>query len=193
MTDGPFKNRNLSAPWKRYGVLSVNDATSPNERAAQACHAMLSDVNMKQVIALMGDLNTYQHRSELQGDLLPDFSVGAIFADHPNSVFTNTFQKHLIANVRDQIPFATARSLALVSTVTDLSLIAKNRLDEQSLLARKRREITQAVHNKFLQSNQNTFDTLNHKAVCDALLSGNKNAFKAAIQKQIDVDAGPTG
>ncbi len=47
MTDGPFRNSELSSRWKRYGKDLVSDATSSEERTAQACHSMLGDVDMK--------------------------------------------------------------------------------------------------------------------------------------------------
>ena len=45
MTDGPFRNAELSSRWKQYGRDLVSDAASADERTLQACHSMVGDAH----------------------------------------------------------------------------------------------------------------------------------------------------
>ena len=134
MTDGPFKNAALSSRWKQYGKDLVSDVASSEERIAQACHSILGDMDMKRVGSLLSALKGHAQRPQL--DLDPVSSAEAIFDSHAQSPLTDLLQKHITANLREQIPGKRPLDQALRSAVTDSIAITKNRLDEECIRAR---------------------------------------------------------
>lgn len=189
MTDGPFRNAELSRRWKCYGQDLVSDAVSPEERTMQACHSMLGDVDMKVFSPLLSTLKAYAQR--LQMDLDPVSSIDAIFDSHSKSPLTDILQKHLTANLRDQMPPARALDQALVGTARDWICITKNRLDEECLRARDLGDMRREECRKGIERNRETFTAINPGDLCNALTSGNRRAFKQALQKKAGVDEGP--
>ena len=189
MTDGPFRNANLSNRWKQYGKDLVNDAVSSKERAAQACHSMLDDVDAKEIGSLLSALKGYAQSPQF--DLDPISSAEAILDRHPKSLLPDILQKHLIANLQDQMPSDQALSRALPSAVADWVAITNNRLDEECIRARDLGHMNQEHYRKGIYRNRETFDGIGTNALCDALLSGNPSAFKQAIRKKAGVDEGP--
>ena len=189
MTDGPFRNAALSSRWKRYGEDLISDATGPEKRTAQACHSMLGDVDMNAINPLLRDLQTHSLRPQL--DLDPFASIDAIFDGYPKSPLADTIQKHLTANLRDQIPPEAALDQALISSTNDWTGTTKNRLDEECIRAREHGDMSREDFRKGLERNRDTFAAVNQAALCDALTSGNKRAFKQAIQKKDGIDEGP--
>ena len=189
MMDGPFRNASLSSRWKRYGNNLVSDAASSEERAAQACHSMLGDVDMKTLGPLLNALKAHAQRPQM--DLDPVLSIDTIFDSHAKSPLTDTLQKHLIANVREQIPVGRALVQALPSAATDWIGITKNRLDEECIRARDLGDMNNESCRKGIERNREVFDTIRPSELCDALVSGNGRAFKQATRKKVGVDDGP--
>lgn len=189
MTDGPFKNSRLSNKWKRYGEDLVNDATSQKERATQACHSMLGDVDMKVLTPLLKELQAYAQLSQM--DLDPVSPVEAIFDSHQKSLLGDTLQKHLIANIRGQIAPEKALDDALISAAKDWIGVTKNRLDEECIRARDLGDMNTENYRKGIDRNRETFSAIDPAKLRDALVSGNKRAFGSAHQKKVGVDEGP--
>ena len=189
MTDGPFKNAALSSRWKQYGKDLVSDAASSEERAAQACHSILGDVDLKALGPLLSALKTQAQRTQM--DLDPVSSVEAIFESHAKSPLIDIFQKHLIANLRDQIPAERALDQAFPSTVTDWIDISKNRLDEECIRARDRGDMNQENCRKGIDRNHEAFEIMRPNELCNALMSGNHRAFRQATRRKVGVDEGP--
>ncbi len=189
MTDGPFRNAELSSRWKRYGEDLVNDAASQGERTAQVCHSMLGDVDLREIGNILKDVRAYAQRPQM--DLDPATFVEAIFDNHEKSPFSDHIQKHLIANIQDKMPLAKALDEALVSTVTDRIGITKNRLDEECILARDRGDLSQKDYRKGIERNREAFANINRAALCDALASGNGRAFRPSLRKKAGIDEGP--
>ena len=123
MTDGPFRNAELSSRWRRYGESLVSDAVSPGERTAQACRSMLGDVDMKSFSALLSALKAHAQRPQM--DLDPVASLDAIFDSHSKSPLTDILQKNLAANLRDQMPPEIALDQALSGAVSRLRKIVQ--------------------------------------------------------------------
>lgn len=189
MTDGPFKNAELSSRWKQYGKDLVSDAASSDERAAQACHSILGDADMNTLGLLLRALEAHAHQAQV--DLDPVSSFEAIFENHSRSPFTDVIQKHLIANLRDQAPPGRALDEALPSAVADLIDTTRNRLDEECIRARDRSDMTQENCRKGIERNHEAFERINPNELCNALTSGNRHAFKDATRKKDGVDEGP--
>lgn len=189
MTDGPFRNAKLSCRWKRYGQDLVSDATSDEEGAAQACHSMLGDADMTIFSPILSALEAHAQRSQL--DLDPVYSTDAIFDSHSKSPLTDTLQKHLTANLRDQMPRDVALDQALASTAKDWIDVTKNRLDEECIHARDLGDMSKDDYGKAIERNRDTFAAINPGDLCGALTSGNKRAFKQMLRKKAGVDEGP--
>ena len=187
--DGPFKNAALSSRWKQYGKDLESDAASSEERAAQACHSMLGDVDVKALGSLLSALKAHAQRPQMDLDLVS--SVEGIFDSHVKSPLTDTLQKHLIANLRDQIPAERALDQALPSAVTDWTDITKNRLDEECIRARDLGKMDHENYRKGIERNHEAFDAIRPNELCDALVSGNGRVFKQATRKKVGVDEGP--
>jgi hypothetical protein len=189
MSDGPFRNLPLSSRWQRYGEDLVSDAASLEERAAQVCHSMLGDVDLKEFSSLWSALQANTQRPQM--DLDPISSIDAIFDGHPRSRLTDTLQKHLAANLRDQMPPGTALDQALAGTVRDWIGAAKNRLDEHCILARDLGDMSREDYRKGIERNRETFAAIKVGDLCNALTCGNKRAFSQALRKKSGVDEGP--
>ena len=189
MTDGPFKNAALSSRWKQYGKDLVSDAASPEERGAQACDSILGGVDLKALGPLLGILEAQAQRTQM--DLDPVSSVEAVFERHAKSPLTDILQKHLIANLRDQIPAERALDQAFPSAVTDWINITKNRLDEECIRARDRGDMKQENCRKGIERNHEAFEIIRANELCNALMSGNQRAFRQTTRKKVAVDEGP--
>ena len=185
----PSKHVALSSRWKQYGNDLVSDAASSEERTAQACHSMLGDVDMKALGSLHSALEAHAQRPQMDLDLVSP--VEAIFDCHAKSPLTDILQKHLIANLRDQIPVERALDQALPSAVTDWTDITQNRLDEMCIRARDLGNMNHENYRKGIERNHEAFDAIRPKELCDALVSGNGRAFKQATRKKVGVDEGP--
>lgn len=189
MTDGPFRNAELSSRWKRYGKDLVSDAVSPEERATQACHSMIGDLDMKAFRPLFGELKAHAERPQM--DLDPVTMVDAIFDNHPTSPLADTLQRHLTANLRDRVPPEKALDQALNSTAKEWVSATKNRLDEECIRARELGDMSREDYRKGIERNRETFAAIKPSKLCDALATGNKRAFSQAVQKKAGVDEGP--
>jgi hypothetical protein len=124
-------------------------------------------------------------------DLDPVAAVETIFDNHPTSPLTDTLQKHLLVNLRDQMPAETALDQALSSTARDWIGTTKNRLDEQCIGARDLGDMSREDYCKGIERNRETFAAIKPSDLCEALATGNKRAFRQAIQKKAGVDEGP--
>lgn len=189
MTDGPFRNAELSSRWKQYGKDLVSDATSVEERTTQACHGMIGDVDMPEISGILGAIKAYAERPQMDLDVIS--SMETLFENCPKSPLVDTFQKHLIANLRDQMPLDTALDQALSGTVSDWIGMTKNRLDEECIRARDLGDMNLEDYRRGIERNRETFANINPDALSDALTTGDKRAFKQAQQKKTGVDEGP--
>jgi hypothetical protein len=189
MSDGPFRNAELPSSWKRYGQDLVSDAASREERTTQACHSMIGDADMKTFSPLFDELKAHADRPQM--DLDPVTAVETIFETHPTSPLADTLQRHLIANLRDQIRPEKALDQALDSTAKERISTTKNRLDEECIRARELGDMSREDYRKGIERNRETFAAIKPSELCDALATGNKRAFRQAVQKKAGVDEGP--
>jgi hypothetical protein len=189
MTDGPFRNAELSGHWKRYGRELVSDVANLDERTTQACHSMIGDVDMKAFRPLLKELEAHAQRPQMELD--PVMVVETIFENHSTSPLADALQRHLIANLRDQMFPESSLDQALDSTVKEWIGATKNRLDEECIRARDLGDMRAEDYRKGIERNRETFAAIKSSALCDALTAGNNRAFRQAIQKKSGVDEGP--
>lgn len=189
MTDGPFRNAELPSRWKRYGQELVSDAASPEERTVHVCHSMIGDVDMTAFSPLFNELKTHAERAQL--DLDPVTTVETIFENHAPSPLADALRRHLIANLRDQISPDEALSDALENTAKEWIGTTKNRLDEECIRARELGAMSREDYRKGIERNRETFAAIKSSELSSALATGNKRAFRQAVQKKTSVDVGP--
>lgn len=189
MTDGPFRNAELPSRWKRYGQELVSDAASPEERTTQACHSMIGDVDMKAFSPLFNELKAHAERAQM--DLDPVTATETIFENHAPSSLADSLQRHLVANLRDQIPPEKALNQALDSTAKEWIGTTKNRLDEECIRARELGDMSREDYGKGIERNREAFAAIKPSELREALATGNKRAFRQAVEKKAGVDEGP--
>lgn len=189
MTDGPFRNTELSSRWKQYGQDLISDAASAEERTMKACHSMTGDVDMTTFTPLFKELKGQAERVQMSLD--PVAEIETIFDNHPTSPIADALQRHLTANLRVQMPPEQALNLALHSMAKERIGITKNRLDEQCIRARDVGDMSQEDYLKGIERNQQTFAAIKPSELCDAWATGKARAFKQAAQKKTGVDEGP--
>lgn len=187
MTDGPFRNSALNNKWKQYGRDLVNDAASPDERAKQACHSVLSAIDMKAFDRLYRELDSRASRDQMDLD-----SVAAtefIFDNNERSSFGDALERNLLCNLREGMSERKSLDAALASAVSELLENARNRIHEECLRARDVRDMSQSDFAKGIQRNRETFANIDVGSICAALENGNKNAFRRTART--DVNDGP--
>ena len=188
MSDGPFRNSELRSRWKRYGEHLVNEAASPEELTAHACHSILGEVEMKVFTPLFNELKDYVEQQ--QRDLDSSSEIEAIFDKHQTSPWTDSLQRHFSANLQSQMLPEEALAAALSGAVKEQVAIWKNRIDEESICARDRGDMIRSDYQLGIERNREAFAAIRLSDISDALATGNKNAFKGAIKKQ-GLDEGP--
>ncbi|AJD52945.1 hypothetical protein SAMN02744133_107104 [Thalassospira xiamenensis M-5 = DSM 17429] len=189
MTDGPFRNSKLSGRWKRYGRDLVSDATSQNERTAQACHSMLGDVDLAGISELLKGLK--ELTLEAQMDLDPVSLAESIFDNHIKAPLVDILQKHLLANLRDQMNSAVALDEAIKSAANAWIGETKNRIDEECIRARDIGDMTKEEYAMSISRNNETFSLIDPNALGNALYTGLKNTFRNANHNREGLDEGP--
>lgn len=156
---------------------------------AQACDSMIRDVDMKTFHPLFGELKAHAQRPQM--DLDPAAAIETIFDRHPRSFLSESLNRHLIANLRDQISPEQALDQALGNTAREWIGTTKNRLDEHCIRARDLGDMKREDYRKGLERNYETFSAIKPDELCAALASGNKRAFGEALYKKSGVDEGP--
>jgi len=188
MTDGPFKNAELSGRWKRYGNSLGNDSMSSNERTERVHSAILKDLCTKETRTLIVELDTYVKR--LQKDLFPRVAVDEIFDSHARTPQSDTLQKFFSANLARPMGIETAWQLAFDSFVRHEAYGTKNRMLEECISARDRGDLRGAKYSKAINRHDEAFAALDLPRIRDHVLSG-KSASKMALQKKTGIEDGP--
>lgn len=191
MTDGPFRNAELSGRWKIYGEDLVSDAASPGERTARICHSMLGDIEWETIGPLLKQLEASAANSQLELD--PCAHVAEICDKHPKSPFSDSLQKHLTANLRDHLPSQVALEKALLNSVTDWIGTARSRIEEECIRARDVGDMSERDFQKGVSRSREAFNDVDATQIGQALMAGNKQAFKGAVRAKLSVNDGPEG
>lgn len=189
MTDGPFRNSELPVKWKRYGEDLVSDAASLEERVRQASDNIMRDVELQEFSRLFRELKAYIHRPQMDLDL--PSAVETLFEQHQPSPLADSLQRHLLANLRDQIAPEAAFGQAFVSSVNDLIRTTKNRLDEECIRARDLGDISSGGYSKAMARNRETFASIKSGELSEAVATGNTRAFSVSATRKSGVDEGP--
>lgn len=189
MTDGPFKNANLTRWWKSYMDAVANDAVSVEERCAQAAHALLHDVLANDAQVLFSDLQAFASRPQLDLDAV---SVAeGIFDSHAKTPFADLLQKEMVYRLaNNELPQA-ALSNGMEDAVRRLIEEARTRSQEECIHAVNVGDMTPDACDRALERTSLDLTNIAVTDVCDAALAGNKKAFESAIGKQEGLEEGP--
>src|SRR3546814_17768407 len=87
--------------------------------------------------------------------------VADICDKHPISPFSDSLQKHLTANLRDNLPSQEALDNALLSSVTDWVGTARSRIEEECIRARDARDMSEQDFQKGGYRSREDFDGVN--------------------------------
>lgn len=115
MTDGPFKNTNLSSRWKKYGEFLDNKTMSVADRVHQAQNALIEDLAPPAFKALVKDLE--QQFGKYQGQLFPQFAIEKTIDKHSACEQAETLRKHIVANLQMKMDVIESFNAALLSTI----------------------------------------------------------------------------
>lgn len=189
MSDGPFKNLNLGKHWKRFADAVHNEAFNNSECCAMASHALMQELLTDNVSAIFAVLRDYTNQKQL--DIDPSDTVKSIFNDHMNTPFCDTLQKQIVFRLNDQVSPADAVQQALEESVSKHTNDVRNRIVDECISAREAGAIRQEQFSISVSNINSVFDALEKDKVCNALLDGKKNAFKAAVSKKQGLDEGP--
>ena len=189
MTDGPFRNANLSGRWKRFGDDLVSDASSASERSAQASHSMLGDMDWSTVSPLLRDLTALFEDRQLDLDAVARAS--AIFGKHPKTPFLESLRRHVAASLREGNYGSDAIAQALNRSVRDWTGMARSRIEEECIRARDTGDMTWDNYRKGVARAREAFDGIECGQIARALLAGDRRAFSQATTRAVGVDEGP--
>lgn len=189
MPDGPYNNLELDQHWKKFVAASDSDAFEATVLEALAADALLRELVTDDTRALLKDLWMYQNGQQF--DLDPISSVTGIFNRYTKSAFSETFRKELLVRLSDRRAPGAAFGEALHASVTDQAMKAKNRVQEQYILARESGNLREDQFDRMVIRANAAFDQLPMRAICDALRRGDKDAFKGAASKQMGLEDGP--
>jgi hypothetical protein len=124
-------------------------------------------------------------------DLDPLSSVESIFIDYSKSAFADNLQKEVAPRLSLEINLGTAITEAVNASVSEQISKVRNRIEEECISAYERGEMKKDQFVCTLNQASAIFDRLDNNKICEALLSCNKSAFKAAISKKEGLDEGP--
>lgn len=189
MSDGPFKNLKLCRRWKRFVEAVQNDAFGSNECCALASDALVREILTDDVQPLLADLQAYARREQLDFD--PLSSVESIFNGHSKMPFADTLQKEVVFRLSELIAPSNALWQALDASVSNQISVVRNRIEEECIRAREVGEMRQDQFDYTVTQASATFDLLARNKICEALLAGDKKAFKGAVSKKKGLDEGP--
>lgn len=187
MTDGPFKNAALTARWKKVGNALENDAVSPDERTERTERALSKDLP-KEFRALVQDLASCL-KNLPEGS--PRSAVEDVFDKHPTSPLANTLQLFLSANLSRPMDTNVAFECSLDSTIKKEMYSARNRMFEESLLARDRRDLPSDRFTTVITRLDEAINGVSVSRLRDDVLT-NKTAPRAAFAKRTGLDDGPS-
>jgi hypothetical protein len=166
MTDGPFKNTSLSARWKAYGELLDKGTFNVTDRVQQAQKALIEDLAPPDFKAAVRAV--FKELEHLQSQLFPGLLIDSIINKQDACEQSETFRKHIHANLRMQADVATAIDSALTSTFESGIGQANQRLVVHCIEVDEKRD--QAGKASELKSNHSeTFAEINPDYFKDAM------------------------
>ncbi len=189
MTDGPFDNLNLGKNWEKFNKAIQNESAGASECAAIAADTMLKELSVNNA-RLIKNLVTRPRQGQIEFDQA-SFSE-LTFSKHPSTLFSDKLQKELKPQLHNGATFEKALIKAGIESVSSHISESYNRVQEGIIQLRDNGKINADQCQKLLKKTNATFRAVDKQGICNALLGGNKNAFKKAASKKTKLDDGPT-
>lgn len=190
MTDGPFKNLKLTAHHRKVVETLGNDAFSDDERSSRICHASLKDLSSSGDLDLVAALQNQSKEAQLDLDAVG--TVEQIFESNNKTPFANTLQqetryelhhgKSLEASLEHALPQAVERHLQEFGNRVHESFLQVQEAGDArpNEIAHAMRDLSRAI--KFVPVDK----------ICNAVRTGDKNAFKESVAKKSGAEEGPS-
>ncbi|MCF1742045.1 hypothetical protein [Paradevosia shaoguanensis] len=188
MTDGPFKNLKLGSCWKRLAEAVQNDAASLADCGAFASDALARHLVTTEHAKALQELDAHIARGQLELD--PLGSIEAIFDHCDKTPFLEVLQKELLFRAANDTPLGDAIAPALDAAIDTQIGEARNRFQEECIRAQEAGELSRSAADRVREKIDSAFDAVESAKVCDALLSGKKDAFEKDLGRSDGVDEG---
>ncbi|KIH77534.1 hypothetical protein SAMN05660860_00958 [Geoalkalibacter ferrihydriticus] len=190
MSDGPFKNLRLTKRWRKFTEAAYNDAFDQIEYCAMASDAVVQDALTDSVRALVSALNSYVTQNQM--DIDPLSSLERIFNEHSKDQFADTLQREMRFHLSEKCLPGEALEQALAASVDDQINIARNRIQEECIHSSEIGQMRQDQLDRTIERANSAFESLDRQSICEAIIAGNKQAFKGAVAKKDGLEEGPS-
>ncbi len=188
MSDGPFKNLKLDNRLKKFAEAVQNDTVPTDERCALGHHAIVYGV-LSETPSLFNGLADYLNGSQLDFD--PKSSIEGVFDAHPKSQFTDNFQKEVKLRLHDGASPENAISEGLDAAIQTHIDETRTRIQEACLDSHHKGEVRKDQLDRAIEGTDATLRELDTPKIRDALMRGDRDAFKNATKKKDGLDEGP--
>lgn len=189
MSDGPFKNLNLTKLWKKFAIAVQNDACGRAECLGFASDALLRDILTANVEHLLLDLQAYASREQLGLDVR--LAIEKIFDSYSKTPFIDTLQKEIALRLNEQISSSEAIKQALAAAVAEQISIVKNRIEDECVCAHDFRGMWPEEFCRAVNESNAILDALAINEICEAILGRDKDFYKSAVSKKQGIEEGP--
>ena len=189
MSDGPFKNLKLNKRWKRFAEAAQNDASDHNECCGLASDAIVREILNDSNKAMLAEAQSYAKQAQLELD--PLSSIENVFSNYSKTPFADTLLKEMVFRMADQaVPYDALRQ-AMDAAVRDHIREVRSRIQEECIRAYEAGQMGQNQFYRIVNQVSAILDSLPMAKVCEALLTGDRDAFKSAASMKIGLDEGP--
>lgn len=190
MTDGPFKNLNLSAPLKKVVETLSNDAYDDDERSGRICHACLKSLVDAGDLALVESLRAKADSKQMELDALS--AAEEVFRNHNMTSFADKLQKELACHISHSASLKDAMDQALPSAIRRELQECDYRIQEELVRAQEAGEARAYQVRDAMRDLRRATDVVPLDRLCEAVLKGEARAFKESASKKVGIDQGPS-
>ena len=190
MSDGPFKNLKLVAHHRKVVETLGNDAFSDEERSGRICHAVLKDLSTSGDLDLVAAIQAEMQKDQLDLDVIG--TVNQIFEQNNKTPSADALQQETLYCLHHGESLENAFEHALPRAVERQTQEFNNRIQEAFLQAQENGDAKSYEVTDAMRDLQRASLTVPIDMICDALRTGNKNAFKENIKKKQGAEEGPS-
>lgn len=190
MNDGPSRNLNLAAHHQKVVDMLAEDAFSEKECKEQICHAMMQDLHEAGDLLLAKDLQVLLNKKQPALYIISD--VKQVFESHNKTPFADNLQKRFLHKLEHGLSLKDSLKRSLYQAIEHKMHAFVDQIKDWFM---KAKDIGDATTEKVENSKVRLFRVrkiVPIEEICDALQSGDKNAFKRNIVKKSDADEGPS-
>jgi hypothetical protein len=190
MSDGPFKNLKLTAPFKRVVETLDNEAFGDTERSDLFCHANLMELSSAGGMDLVAAL--YKQADKDQLDLDTMGAVTELIRKQNESSFADKMQQELTYRIHHGASLMDGLDMALPSAIERHLHESNNHIQEELIRAQESGDAKPNQVANALTNLGKAYAAVPVNKICAAVKQGNKNAFKDSVSKKQGEDEGPS-